>query len=72
MDVPEIVFVAVSDPIQAEVMFVPGAKRSTTDPPLEVLAITSEIVEFATVKASVTRAGEKPLASDAEFPAAMA
>jgi hypothetical protein len=32
IDVPEMVLVAVEEPIQAERMFSPGAKMSTTSP----------------------------------------
>ena len=49
MEVPLIVFVAVSDPIQSEVMFSPGANRSRQLPKLEKPARASLIVVAPTV-----------------------
>lgn len=70
MDVPEMVFVAVSLPIHALVTLVPGAKMSTTEPKLEKDAMLSETVEAPTVFSVGARAGLVLLASEASLPAA--
>src|SRR5262245_1223941 len=69
MDVPEIVLVAVFDVFQSEVMFTPGARRSTMLPKLEKLAKKS-LMSVATIAiASATSAGDCVEASADEFPA---
>ena len=72
IDVPLIVFVAVSLAFQDEVMFTPGAKMSVQVPKLENEARASLMSEAFTVIASVTRAGVKLHASALELPDAMA
>ena len=55
---PLIVFVAVSDVYQAEVMLEPGAKRSTHVPKFENDERASLLVVDPTVTAFAARAGE--------------
>ena len=55
---PLIVFVAVVDVYQAEVMLEPGANRSTQVPKLENDERASVLVVDPTVFADATRAGE--------------
>ena len=57
IDVPLMVFVAVSLEIHADVMFWPGAKTSVQVPKLENEARASVFVLALTVIASPTRAG---------------
>ncbi len=64
--------VASSPVCQAPVMPTPGANRSTAEPWLEDLAAVSVLSTEPTVSASVTRAGEKFCAGEAELPAATA
>jgi hypothetical protein len=63
IDVPLIVLVAVSDPIQAEVIATPGAKMSRHLPTLENVALASDLSVAPTVIASGVRAGETVQAS---------
>ena len=70
MEVPEIILVFPS--FQVEMTFNPGAQTSTGAPKLEKVALTSAMVEAATVSACLTRAGEYLLASSLLFPAATA
>ena len=72
IDVPLIVLVAVLLVDHADVMLEPGAKMSTTLPKFEKDDRASLIVVAPTVMAVLTRAGEKPLASAFELPAAIA
>jgi hypothetical protein len=72
IDVPLIVFVAVSLVDHADVMLEPGAKMSTTLPKFENDDRASVLVDDPTVIASLTRAGEKLLAFAFELPAAIA
>jgi hypothetical protein len=72
IDVPLIVFVAVSLVDQADLMLDPGAKMSTTLPKFEKDDRASELVDEPTVMAALTRAGEKLEAFAFEFPAAIA
>ena len=58
IDVPEIVFIAVSLVFHDDVMSVPGAKMSTQVPKFEVEDRASLIVVFPTVIAFGTRAGD--------------
>lgn len=58
IDVPEIVFVAVSLVFQAEVMLEPGAKISRQVPKFEKDERASVLVVEPTVIALATRAGE--------------
>ena len=58
IDVPLIMLVAELDPIQAEVMFTPGAEISTQLPVLLNDASTSLLSVAPTVIAFGTRAGE--------------
>jgi hypothetical protein len=72
IDVPLIVFWALSLVDQAEVIPDPGAKMSTTLPKLENDDRASFCVDDPTVIASPTRAGEEFAALVLEFPAAIA
>src|SRR4051812_25115754 len=72
IDVPLIVFVAVSLVAHADVMLCPGAKMSTTLPKFENDARASLIVLAPTVMASPTRAGDEVVALVFELPAATA
>ena len=72
IDVPLMVFVAVSLVDHADVMLDPGAKMSTTLPKLEKDDRASLIVLEPTVIAEPTRAGEELLAFVFELPAAIA
>ena len=72
MDVPLIVFVAVSLVFQDEVMLDPGAKMSTQVPKLENDERASLLVVEPTVFAEATRAGELLHALALELPAAIA
>src|SRR5439155_4196684 len=72
IEVPLIVFVAVSLVIHDEVMFTPGAKMSTHVPKLEKEARLSLMSVAPTVMAPGTRAGEKLHALALLLPAAMA
>ena len=72
MDVPLIVFVAVSLVFQDEVMFEPGAKMSTHVPKFENEERASVVVVAPTVFADGTRAGELLHALAFELPAAIA
>ena len=58
IDVPEMVFVAVSLVRQAEVMLLPGAKMSTQVPKFENEERASLVVVEPTVIAFAVRAGE--------------
>jgi len=58
MEVPEIVLVAVSLPIQAERICDPGAKISTTGPKFEKLLLVSPCCVDPTVIAASAEAGE--------------
>lgn len=58
IEVPEIVLEALVPPIQAEVMLVPGARMSTTEPKLEYEAKPSVLVVAPTVMALAAEAGE--------------
>jgi len=58
MEVPLMVFVAVSLVFQAEVMLEPGAKRSRHVPKFENEERASVLVVEPTVFAAATRAGE--------------
>jgi hypothetical protein len=72
IEVPLIVFVAVSLVFHAEVMLLPGAKMSRHVPKFENEARASELVVAPTVLAAATRAGEVVHASAFELPAAIA
>ena len=72
MDVPLIVFVAVSLVFHDEVMLDPGAKMSTQVPKLENDERASLVVVEPTVIAEATRAGELLHALALELPAAIA
>jgi hypothetical protein len=72
MEVPLIVFVAVSLVFQADVMLEPGAKRSRQDPKFENDDRASVFVVLPTVSACVTRAGEELHAFALLLPAAIA
>src|SRR6476660_265118 len=72
IDVPEIVLVAVSLVLHADVMLLPGAKMSTQVPKFENDERTSVIVVEPTVIALAVRAGETLQASWFSFPAATA
>src|SRR5689334_4548635 len=72
IDVPEIVFVAVSLVFHDDVMLLPGAKISTHVPKFENDARASVVVVAPTVIALGSRAGELPQASRLSFPAATA
>ena len=72
IDVPEIVFVAVSLVFHDDVMLLPGAKMSTQVPKFENEERASLVVVEPTVIALATRAGEVPHASRLSFPAAIA
>lgn len=72
IDVPEIVFIAVSLVNHDDVMSLPGAKMSRHVPIFENEARASLIVVAPTVIALATRAGEKLQASKPSFPAAIA
>src|SRR5918993_834538 len=69
IEVPEIVFIAVSLRCQDEVMLEPGAKISTHVPKFENDERASVLVVEPTVIALATRAGEKPQASVLTLPA---
>ena len=69
---PLIVFVAVLDVYQAEVMLEPGAKRSTQVPKFENEERASLLVVEPTVFAAATRAGEPLQALALALPAAIA
>ena len=70
IDVPEMVRVADEPPIQAEVMFEPGAHRSTQEPKFEYAACASERSIAPIVSADGARAGEDEHASVELLPAA--
>ena len=72
IDVPEIVFVAVSLLDHADVMLEPGAKISTQVPKFENEDRESLLVVEPTVRAFVTRLGDELHASALLFPAATA
>src|SRR5262245_45497287 len=72
IEVPLIVFVAVSLVIQAEVMLTPGAKMSRQVPKFENEARWSLISVAPTVMAAATRAGEELHAFALLLPAAIA
>jgi hypothetical protein len=72
MDVPLIVFVAVSLVLQEDVMPTPGANQSTQLPRFENEALRSVWSVAPIVIASATRAGEKLHALLFELPAAIA
>ena len=72
IDVPLIVFVAVSDVDQDEVMLEPGANRSTHVPKFENDERASLLVVEPTVVAEATRAGELLHAFALLLPAAIA
>src|SRR5690349_2571072 len=72
IDVPEIVFVAVSLVFHDEVMLLPGAKMSRHVPKFENEARASLIVVAPTVIALGTSAGEVVHASTLLLPAAIA
>ena len=72
MDVPLIVFVALSLVFQDDVMLEPGAKMSTQVPKLENDERASVFVVAPTVFAEATRAGELLHALAFELPAAIA
>src|ERR1041385_248768 len=71
IDVPEIVFVAVSLVFQDDVMLLPGAQMSTHVPKFENEARASVIVVAPTVIALATSAGDVVQASTLLFPAAI-
>src|SRR2546423_9634004 len=71
MEVPEIVFVAVSLVFQDEVMLEPGAKISRQVPTLENDERASVLVVEPTVIAAATRAGDCVQASVLLLPAAI-
>ena len=71
MEVPEIVFVAVSLVFQDEVMLEPGAKMSRQVPKLENDERASVLVVEPTVIAFATRAGDVVHASVLLLPAAI-
>jgi len=68
MDVPLKVFVAVSDAGDAERMSLPGAQISTHEPKLLKEDLWSRKSVDPTLMAAGTKAGEKPHASELEFP----
>lgn len=70
IDVPEIVFAAVVDVYQAEVINDPGANRSRHRPKFEYEARVSVLVVAPTVTACATRLGDDLQASAFELPAA--
>jgi hypothetical protein len=70
--VPLIVFAAVVDVYQADVMLEPGAKRSTHVPKFENDERASVLVVEPTVFAAETRAGEPLQAFALSLPAAIA
>lgn len=71
IDVPLMVLVAVVDVCHAEVMPLPGAKRSRHEPKFEYEARASVVVVAPTVRAEFTLlAGDTVQASTFEFPAA--
>ena len=72
MEVPLIVFVALSPVFHAEVMLDPGAKMSTHGPKLEKDETVSDEVVEPTVIADGVLDGEKLQASAVLFPAATA
>ena len=72
MDVPLIVFVAVSLVFHADVMLEPGAKISRQVPKLENEERASVMVVEPTVIALTVAAGENEQASALLFPAAIA
>ena len=72
IDVPEMVFVAVSLVFHDDVMLLPGAKMSTQVPKFENEERASDVVVEPTVIALATRAGEVLHASWLSFPAAIA
>ena len=72
IDVPEIVFVAVSLVFHDDVMLLPGAKMSRQGPKFENDARASVIVVAPTVMAFGTRAGDVVQAFTLLFPAAIA
>jgi len=72
IDVPLIVFVAVSLVAHAEVMLDPGAKMSRHVPQFEKLERESLLVVEPTVIAAATRAGDEKQASALLLPAAIA
>ncbi len=72
IDVPLIVFDAVSLVFHADVMLVPGANRSVQEPKSDEEARRSSMVALLTINASVTLAGEKLHASALLLPEAMA
>ena len=57
-DVPDAVAVAVSDPMYAERISLPGAKMSTSAPQFEKLLRVSSLCMLATQMALGARAGE--------------
>jgi hypothetical protein len=59
MEVPEIVLLAVSEPIHEEMIKCPGAPISVHWPQLENQALESSMVVAITVMASSEAAGEK-------------
>ena len=69
---PLIVLVAASPVFQADVMFEPGANRSTHVPKLEKDDRASVFVELPTVSACDTRAGDELQALALLLPAAIA
>jgi hypothetical protein len=58
MEVPEMLLLAELEPIQAEVMLVPGARMSTPLPKLEYVAHRFALVVAPTVMALGAEAGE--------------
>src|SRR4051812_19136367 len=72
IEVPLMVLVAVSLVFHADVIWLPGAKRSVQVPKLEKEARASVLVVALTVIASGTRAGVKLQASLLELPEAIA
>jgi len=70
IDVPEIVFVAVFEPIQADMMLLPGANVSTHVPKFENVERASAFVLEPTQMPKGAEAGEKVHAFALLFPAA--
>jgi hypothetical protein len=70
IDVPDFTDDAVEEPIHAEVMFDPGAKRSTHGPKFENDERASADVEDPTVIATASPAGDDKHAFELELPAA--
>lgn len=70
IDVPDILLVAVVLPIQALMIFDPGAKMSTQDPKFDQEARPSKMVVAPTVITAGARAGESYPASLPSLPAA--